>query len=685
MKKINHLKKITACVAGSAMVFGTVFGEKLPVSAEGTTNTVSYKCIMMNVPYTDLYAAYGLTDKAVWNVNKIDTWNNTAAGVLDAVSTATTKNFYDTTGAARGTYHDGRYILGVKLPVAVSEADYRQLRTGLGSMQDYYFEDLKEVPVAYSTLTLANGKYNFSKLPDAKVDISKLSVTDLETEGKYGDYQVSLNGVGTNGRLVTGENYTIYGAVLGIDDKRYGLTCLENLWYGTNVEDVQVAWSVVKGNQKLNVGGKLYYQFDHNGGELKSVQLLTNLGLIDIPCEASLLSYYPGSTAGIRLTPENGSNVLKVSGLPASLKNPKVSVFYEENSRKVILADQTRVREGQVFLKDKIKAGISYQVEISSDNYVSIEKTVSTSVTYEQREKLRGLVEKAKSSVNYNYDTELQKAVLEAERFLLDTNVASADVEELSNTLLKGIKKTYPMLNIDALVLRDSDLVIGLREGLSAIGKAQYMLTYVSGNEVKVLESGDLTGLMIKLNHEPVAGAEYTLTIVSENYQDTSKRVIAESTKSTPAPTATAAPTVTPAPTVKPTETASPVTTPAPTVKPVATSTPEPKASETPSASPEPQKAVIKVKTTSKACSASKLKKKAITFSIGASVNSGGKLSFSKISGSKKLSVNAETGKITVNKKTGAGIYTIKVKIMAAANGAFKSAQTTKMIVVNVD
>lgn len=696
MKKHSIFKKAAAGMLGAVVFFGTAANVgNLSAGAEETANQVTYKCVMMNVPYTDFYAAYGLTDQAVWDVNKTEgqtadalktetktgTKTETKTNALDAVTTATTKNFLDTKVLARGTYNDGKHILGVKLPVAVSETDYRQLTTGLKDTQDYYFEDMKEVPAAYSALTVANGKYSFSKLPDAKKDVSRLSIADLVMTGKYGDYQISLNGVGTDGKLATGEAYTIYGAILSIDDKYYGMTCLENLWYGTKMPDVAIAWSVKNGNQKVNAGGKLFYQFDQNGGELKGVQLLTNLGILNIPCATSLSAYYPGTTAGLRISLENGSDTLKISGIPADLKNPRVSVSYEDERRTVMLADRLQVKEGEVVLKEKAKKGVLYDIEISSDNYVSLYKNISVLITEEQKAKVLLMIDKAKKTTNYDSNEELKKAVAEAENFIKDTKASSVEAEMLCETLLKKIKTTYSALTIDSLTLKDSVLVIGLKESLSAIGKAEYTLTFTEGNEKKVLESGELKNLSFKLKNAPTAGTEYTLTIVSENYQDTTKRVTAEVTLVTPAPTAVPQALASPEATAFPTGAPVATSVPAASAKPV--QTPEP--SVNPAATPVPQKAMITVKTTSKDLSEAKLKKKAITFSIGASVNSKGALSYSKVSGSKKLTVNAQTGKITVKKKTSAGIYTIKVKISAAANGNYKAAKLTKMIVVHVD
>jgi DNA-entry nuclease len=85
--------------------------------------------------------------------------------------------------------------------------------------------------------------------------------------------------------------------------------------------------------------------------------------------------------------------------------------------------------------------------------------------------------------------------------------------------------------------------------------------------------------------------------------------------------------------------------------------------------------------TYSKTFKVSALKKKALSFKIGASAK--GKLTYSKKSGSKKISVS-KTGKVTVKKGTGKGTYTAKVKIKAAAKGSYKSKTVTKTITVKV-
>lgn len=52
------------------------------------------------------------------------------------------------------------------------------------------------------------GTYSFSKLQEAAVTNKYLSVTDLDLNGGYGDYQITLEGVGTSNNLKVGEDET---------------------------------------------------------------------------------------------------------------------------------------------------------------------------------------------------------------------------------------------------------------------------------------------------------------------------------------------------------------------------------------------------------------------------------------------------------------------------------------------
>ena len=92
----------------------------------------------------------------------------------------------------------------------------------------------------------------------------------------------------------------------------------------------------------------------------------------------------------------------------------------------------------------------------------------------------------------------------------------------------------------------------------------------------------------------------------------------------------------------------------------------------------------IRTKVSSKTFTVSLRKKKSQSFTLGASVNSKGKLSYKKTSGSSGISVNSKTGKITVKKGMKKGNYKIKVQIKAAAKGNYKAGTKTVTIIVKV-
>ena len=96
------------------------------------------------------------------------------------------------------------------------------------------------------------------------------------------------------------------------------------------------------------------------------------------------------------------------------------------------------------------------------------------------------------------------------------------------------------------------------------------------------------------------------------------------------------------------------------------------------------QTPAIKTKVSSKTISVTSLKKKSQSFTLGASVNSKGTLSYKKTSGNSGISVNSKTGKVTVKKGLKKGTYKIKVQVKAAAKGNYKAGTKTVTVTVRV-
>lgn len=474
--------------------------------------------ITMNVPYTAFYKAYSLTDSAVWEVE---------SGV-DAVSTATTNKFKGTTGLAKGTYNDGKYIKGVTIPVKVSAEDYKKLTTGLADTADYYFTDLAEAPAAYSELTVgSDGTYSFSKFADSALTIDNAKVSEAELDGSYGDYQISLEGITPDGKVtVNGEEKTLttYGAILNTSAGNLGMTCLENLWFGTRVKNMEIAWSIKggKGLQRAHGNGGEFYQFDANGATLNSVTLITDQGLITINDGQKLAEYYTGDLSGLNYALENDSKELNISGIPSELKDVKISVSGG------LTSEGKEVKDGKVELDKAPTAGTSYTITISSSNYPDITRTTSTPITSELKASLQKLIDKAQKTSGYESNADLQEHVKEAQDMLADKSAKSADAAELIGELEDKIKATYPTANATA-TLKGTKLAVQL-DGveLSALENPIYTLSYRNGRRMEILTSGKLKDLSFALEKTPTVGTAYTLTIESDNYQDITTTVTAE-------------------------------------------------------------------------------------------------------------------------------------------------------------
>ena len=92
----------------------------------------------------------------------------------------------------------------------------------------------------------------------------------------------------------------------------------------------------------------------------------------------------------------------------------------------------------------------------------------------------------------------------------------------------------------------------------------------------------------------------------------------------------------------------------------------------------------IKTKTGTKSISYNTLKKKSQVFTLGASVNSKGTLTYKKLSGSSAVTVSSKTGKLTVKKGLRKGTYKVKVQIRSAAKGNYNAGSRTVTVTVKV-
>ena len=92
----------------------------------------------------------------------------------------------------------------------------------------------------------------------------------------------------------------------------------------------------------------------------------------------------------------------------------------------------------------------------------------------------------------------------------------------------------------------------------------------------------------------------------------------------------------------------------------------------------------ISVKAAAKTVKFKTVKKKAVTVSAITVKNAKGTVAYKKASGSAKVTVNKKNGKLTVKKGTKKGTYTVKVKVTAKGNTAYKAKSKTVTVKIKV-
>ncbi len=444
MKAIS--KKLTALLLSCVMAFSLL---SMAAFAADSEETMVY--VTMNVPYGDFYESEGVDQ------------------YYDTISTATTSKYTGTTGLAKGTYNttdeDGNgVILGVTVPVAMTQETYdilSSLNSGLTEHDDYYFVDYEGTPTAYKTLTYADGSYTFSATVAEEQDSTGLSVDNLTTSGGYGDYQIDLVGVLTQG--TDSEGNTLAGAVIGdtsditiygivftdAEGSTYGMAMLENTWVGTRITNVEVAWSVAEG-QLLRKGhnsasADYYNWFDLNGATLTNVELITSNGIYNIACNVELPEYYSGEeTLSAQIVT---STQMKIS-VPSALEDVEVSVTYKSGRTTAYVADCEEIVDGYVTLTGLPTTSTSYTVTVTSSNYAPMTATLtygtptSGYVTMLQASKLAYLAQVAEEALAADSSlANVAEHLAEVQEMLDNIGTDAMATSDEANTLLGELEE----------------------------------------------------------------------------------------------------------------------------------------------------------------------------------------------------------------------------------------------------
>ncbi|MBR1529636.1 MAG: hypothetical protein IJ642_10110 [Oscillospiraceae bacterium] len=199
---MKNFKTIAVLTASMALAVNAV---PFAASAEDT----EYLYGTMEIPYAEFYQAE----------------LEATPYEIDAVSSATTTK-WSKNGEGElfeGSYHseaaeDGSgQILGVIYPVAVTQADLDAL-----GEENYHFTALEEAPEAYKTVTVTDGKAEFSVIQDDQPETFDTTIT-LATSSRYGDYQINP--------AEFPENTAVYGALVKTSDGNvYAMRHEQNIW-----------------------------------------------------------------------------------------------------------------------------------------------------------------------------------------------------------------------------------------------------------------------------------------------------------------------------------------------------------------------------------------------------------------------------------------------------------------------
>ncbi len=278
----------------------------------------------MNIPYTDFYAAE----------------LGASSCEVDAVTSAT-KNKALMNGEGQmfeGSYNNGAdTILGVTYPVAISRSDLKALGT-----EDYGFTALDGKPEAYKTVTVSDGKANFSAVQDAEPETAELGVK-LTTETPWGDYLIDLTG------QPEGFDTKYRGALLKTaDGKIYAMRHEQNIWRG------ELAWSSgIKTSEPH--GNQLDYEMYKGlmGSTVREIVLITKKGYVTISTDTYIPVKFANTLSVKNGDAGSGSTTFAADGLPTDYR------------KKYAVADGFTVTDGVITYKNQEPG--SYNLTVSDD------------------------------------------------------------------------------------------------------------------------------------------------------------------------------------------------------------------------------------------------------------------------------------------------------------------------------
>lgn len=282
------MKKALTLLSAIA-VCGSMASVSFPASAE---ENLVYGT--MNIPYADFYRA--------------EFQDSSNAYEVDAVSSATTSKWKMN---GEGQLFEGSYnsenedgtgtILGVTYPVAISQADLNAL-----GENNYSFAKADAIPSAYKSVTVADGKAEFSAVQDSTPTVFT-GAAKLSTSTPWGDYLLDFENKPE-------DMGAIYGAIIKTTSgNRYPMRHEQNIWRG------ELAWSTGITTTEPHGNSLDYKDYKSMMGEtIDEITFITLNGYYTVAAD----TYVPVKFAGSEISIENGnagtsSTSLSVNGFPA--------------------------------------------------------------------------------------------------------------------------------------------------------------------------------------------------------------------------------------------------------------------------------------------------------------------------------------------------------------------------------
>ncbi|MGN0677770.1 MAG: hemoblobin-interacting domain-containing protein, partial [Ruminococcus sp.] len=246
----------------------------------------------MDIPYSDFYASEFGTSPNAYEV--------------DAVSSATTTK-WSKNGEGElfeGTYNQANEdgtgtILGVTYPVAITQAELDSL-----GENNFNFTPADYEPVAYKTVSVADGKAVFSAVQDSTPEIISDASIKLSTATAWGDYLIDVENAPEIG--------IIYGAFIRTTDgNTYAMRHEENIWRG------ELAWSSGITTTEPHGNTLSYQNFESlMGATINEVIFITKDGYTIIPTDIYVPVKFNCEVRIENSTAGNGSTTIITDGFP---------------------------------------------------------------------------------------------------------------------------------------------------------------------------------------------------------------------------------------------------------------------------------------------------------------------------------------------------------------------------------